>query len=392
MKKIIALSTEIGRGHPNYLDGLIKVLSQKTNQSIPFFSVFDLSRRASKFAWNAVHRLYRFGSQGGISTIAYNLIRSQRSENRRLIALLGRDLRNCFKGFRGLCLVEHPVVARILRNCCSIYYIHGEVAAPPSSAVYSADKIFVPLEYTRKRFIEHNVSPSCLSVTGLMIEPELITTAKDSFHKRLERLRSNPILNIGFFTSGAYPFEHIEKILKAIISLKGKRPILFAGYDWTKLNLLKRKLIKAGFQINYDSDNSENGFKGGDITVVYRSDRIKDTGRAVGLIPTIDIFVAAAHERTNWALGLGIPMFVLYPMIGPFARENFDFAQNSGVIYSLDSLEKARKFREIVDRLRSDGTLIKMAQNGFGKYPIDGFEKTAVEIINDLDSSVMLHK
>lgn len=380
---IIAVSSEIGRGHPNYLDGLLAVLRAKTKKPIPCYSVFDLSNMASKKTWHLVAYLYKFGAQGGTRTVLYNWLRSRKNENRKLLALLGRDLRHFLNGRQGNVLVEHPVLARILADICPVYYIHGEIAVPASSAVSSTVRIFVPLEKTKDKFVRWGVKPERVSVTGLMIEPGLADRALDTFNQRLKRIKSNQPLLIGLFASGAYPYEHMKKIVAATNSIvsKGHKAIVFAGTDKSKLGWIKRNLAVKGVTTDCGLDNSLQA-GGSPARLVSRANRIDDTKHACELLPELDAFVAAAHERTNWALGLGLPMFVLFPMIGPFAPENFLFAKKQGVVYALDTDEKARRFGDIVVNMRRDGILSSMAKNGFGKYSLDGCEKAAEEILD----------
>ncbi len=379
---IVAISTEIGRGHPNYLDSVLKILNQKWCRPIPLYNVFELSRGASRYIWERVAVLYKFGSSGGTPTRIYNSIRSKKGENQLALNLLGRELLKYFSRFNGLCLVEHPMVGKILADVCPVYYIHGEIAAPLSSVVLGAKKIFVPLDYTKDKFIQHGISPARLSVTGLMIEPELTSEARHSFQQRLERISSKSPLTIGFFTSGAYPPLHMKKILAAVNSLKGSgyKAVIFAGTNKSKSYWFKRKLDETGLKIVQDLDDSAKTDKF-DIKIVSRDHRLDETRRTCELLSTIDIFVAASHERTNWALGLGLPMLVLFPMIGSYAQENYLFARHNGMVYALDSDGKARRFAQLIEQLRNEGILANMAQQGFGRYRIDGVARAVADIL-----------
>jgi len=380
-RKIIALYTNIGRGHPNYLDSLLVVL-QKSYQNIESRTVFEESKGLSLLFWKLVARFYILGGRGGTSTKLYNWLRHRQTETSTdslLIKILGRDLIGAYKNFKGICLVEHPVVARILGRVCRTWYVHGEIAAPPECAIKGIEKIFVPLEETKDKLVSCGADPKTIVVTGLLIEPRLVEIAEKSFQARLKRIESKAPLTVGFFTSGAYPKEHMKKILvaaKSVIEHK-MRAIIFAGTNPKKFEWFEKEMKKWGFEVVEDTDNSVKEEQNGDVCLVIRKTRQADTQRAVELLPTIDVFVAASHERTNWAVGLGIPMFVLFPLIGTFASLNFEFAQRQKVAYPLDSSEKAKNLGKIISELRENGQLPQMAQNGFGLHKIDGASEAA---------------
>jgi hypothetical protein len=386
-QEIIAIYTNIGRGHPSYLDSLLLVL-QKRCENLSLHTVFQKSKGLSFLSWRLVAGFYVFGGKGGISTKFYNWLRHSQTEvsgESTLIKVLGRDLRRAYRDFNGICLVEHPLVARILANVCRTWYVHGEIAAPPECAIKGIEKIFVPLKETKNKLISFGADPKTIVVTGLMIEPGLVDSAEKSFQKRLERIKSNEPLTVGFFTSGAYPQEHMKKILWGAESVAEQkmRAIIFAGTNPKKFEWFKKKMKKWGLKISEDKPGTwtkdENSLidPTGNVMLVTRKTRQADTQRGVELLPKMDVFVAASHERTNWAVGLGLPMFVLFPLIGTFASLNFEFAQRQKVAYPLDSLEKAKNLGKIISELRENGQLSQMAQNGFGVHKIDGVQKAA---------------
>jgi hypothetical protein len=195
----------------------------------------------------------------------------------------------------------------------------------------------------------------------------------------LKRIESNEPLTVGFFTSGAYPKEHMKKILwgaKSVIDQK-MRAIIFAGTRINKFEWLKKQMKNWGVEVTEDRGEGSEKEATGDVLLVSRKTRQADTQRAVELLPRIDVFVSASHERTNWAVGLGLPMFVLFPLIGTFASLNFEFAQRQKTAYPLDSLEKAKNLGEIITEFGQTGQLTQMAQNGFGVHKINGAWETA---------------
>jgi hypothetical protein len=383
-RRIIAIYTNIGRGHPSYLDSLLMGL-QERGQEVVSRTVFQESKGLSFLSWKLVGGLYVLGGKGGIRTKLYNWLRHSQTEissDSALIKILGRDLRRTYQDFKGICLVAHPVIARILRNVCRTWYVHGEIAAPPECSVKGVEKIFVPLQETKDKLISFGADPETVVVTGLMIEPGLVHTAEKSFQARLKRIESNEPLTIGFFTSGAYPKEHLKKILwgaKSVVEKK-MRAIIFTGTSPKKFEWFKRQMKKWRCQIVEDRGDKHTltrlggsrKEKNGDLWLVTRKTRQAETQRAVELLPQMDAFVAASHERTNWAVGLGLPMFVLFSLIGTFASLNYEFAQRQKVAYPLDFLEKAKNLGKIICELRENGQLTQMAQKGFGIHKING--------------------
>jgi len=110
--------------------------------------------------------------------------------------------------------------------------------------------------------------------------------------------------------------------------------------------------------------------------VTYNSRRELDALTAK-LFPLLDYCIAPPHERSNWAVGLGLPMLVLMPTIGPFAPLNLDLLQASGVVRILDDETILSGPARLLRQLREDGLLLRMAQAGWGKYPINGFSRIA---------------
>ncbi len=209
-------------------------------------------------------------------------------------------------------------------------------------------------------------------MTGLLIEPELVKDAKKNFDLRISRLKSNEPLTVAFFTSQAYPKPHITKIISAVESvvIRGMKAIIFTGTDQNKANQIKQKveLIK--------SRNPH------DIKVIMSKTREEENRQTAELMDIINIIVAASHERTICAVGLGLPIFVLYPLIGTYARDNYEFALNQRVSCQIKSIEDAKTLGDILIQMRKDNTLIKMVQNGFLIYHLDGAQVIAEYLIN----------
>lgn len=368
---LVAIYSDIGRGHPSYLDSVIEVLARHTDR-YRVVHLADLLTDREQRAWRLARTLYRLGGTGGITTALYNAVRNSRSRPANWqLRVLGRDLRQRFAGFQGTCLVEHPLVARILAPVCRTVYLHAEIAAPAVAAVVDADRIFAPLEQTAARLKDCGVRREALTVTGLVVEPELARIAESAFEARLIRYRSDRPLTVGLFTSGAYPRPHLDRIVAVARSLAaaGHRPLIIAGTDRAQAERLRTRLtavtIPPGDVLGFGTRQAE-------------------TTRTIELFPQLDLFVAAAHERTGWAVGLGLPLLTLLPHIGPFARENHRFALEQVTCLPLRTVADASGAGDLVSGLRRSGELERLTRNGFGTHPLGGAERTADSLLRQV--------
>lgn len=389
---VVCLGTDIGRGHPNYLDSIYSVLKKDYGEKlrIEYWTVFQKSAGSTLLAWRFVRFLYVRGGKGGLSTRLYNLFRSRQGSIQTGtigLRILGRDLKKLFMDSTIVCVVAHPLLARMLGSVCRIFYVHGEIAAPHECAVKGIEKIFAPLPETRDKLVLAGADTTDIIVTGLIIEPDFVKDAEETYQSRIKRLQSSKPLTIGFFTSGAYPQAHMEKIIAGVNSVvkHNMKAIVFCGVNqkmchWLRAKIRGRSVI--------DNRKVESMREDGDIRLVIRKDRQAETRRTADFLSAIDTFVAASHERTNWAVGLGIPFFALFPLIGTFAPQNFDFASRQGVVYPLKSLKEASMLGKLLNGFRRNGRLLRMAENGFGAYRIDGAQVTAAHIFQSISSRV----
>jgi len=357
----------------------VSVESAESADEMSCLTVPQLCTGVSGLAWTLARAAYRLGAQGGPATWLYNRLRSpDAGPSRPQLSLLGSTLRRDFAGYDGIVLVDHPLLAHILADTCRVAYVHGEIAAPCSSAVPGAWRTFVPLESTSARLEAYGVKRAALTVTGLLIEPRFLTWAQSSFSARLARLSSIGVrssesgipLTVAFFTSGAYPRPHMHRIMTAAVSAAqaGHRCLIFWGAGW--LRAARAQLFLRRFSLTEEQ-----------VRPLWSRDRLAETARAAELLPRLDVMVAAAHERTNWAVGLGLPMFALFPHIGPFARENYAFASQQGVCLPLTSMEDAHRFGKTLSELHRSGRLAEMARSGWGRYPITGAAAVARELL-----------
>jgi hypothetical protein len=374
---VVFISTEIGRGHPGYLDGLVETIRTGHPQIRYFKSdVFSLSQGLSLAAWKAVRRMYRIGGRGGAITSAYGHLRQATGTKQgrgRLLHILGSDLHRHLSRFSGAVVVAHPLVARILASYYDVIYQHGELAAPPESFVPGCRKILVPLEETATRFVRAGFSDNDILITGQCIEIDLVPTAPDAFHARLSRLHSDQPLTIALFSSGAYPRDHLAILRRAAISLidAGHTVYLFAGHsphimsDFTR-RFEKARKSKAADQSAFDR-----------LHIIHTRDRAEENRQFAAIFSRVDLFFAPAHERTNWAVGLGLPQIMLTPHIGSYAPLNARIAMDRQVAAEIADSHSGPSAADHVRDLRQSGRLAAMAENGFGRTAINGFARAA---------------
>lgn len=332
------------------------------------------------FAWRFVRKLYLLGGSGGIATKLYNMLRQKSASPGSLfIKILGSGLKIDYEDTSAIYLVEHPLVARILANRgLPVFYIHGEIAAPEECVIPGITKCFVPLEFTKERMVGCGASPESIIVTGLVIEPELVSTVENNYNLRRARLNSNEPLTIAFFISQAYPKPHINKIMAAIKSVieKGMKAIVFTGTESKKARQMKNRLeLIKEWNLQLNAEN---------LKIIISNSRPAENQKTAELMGEIDVIVAASHERTNWAVGLGLPIFVLFPLIGTYAKQNFDFAFDRGVAYPITNNVDARNLGDRLNNLREQNILKEMMQNGFSTSSLEGARFIADCVINSL--------
>jgi hypothetical protein len=359
--KILAINAEIGLGHPNYLDYVLQVIKQMHPRvEIVTRDVLNEEKGLKKMFWQASKGIYSLGAKGGLITDLYNKFRSASKTPRiSVCSITSKDYDKI--------LVAHPILATSF-DCA--WYIHGEIAAPKECVLENVKKIVVPIDYTAKRLIAQGVKPEQILVSGLIIALDLLAGAKENYQKRVARIKSDKPLTIGFFISGAYPPAHIKKVIEGIISAskENQRIIVFLGTNADKAKDFLRTL-----------DNKKKRENKSESAILFVQGRTRSDyqKRVNKLLPLLDVFVAPSHEHTNWAVGLGLPMFALFPMIGSYAAENYRFAYEQGVSYPIQTIIDAQSLDKIIFQLRDSGELIKMGERGFDKFPIDGAIKTA---------------
>ena len=381
--RIEFLYTDIGRGHPSYLDGIIEALVRRGEIGLVRgeTDVFAVSSGLSKLAWRLARGLYHVGSSGGSGARLYNRLRSDADYNRPgvMLRLLGRSIARTYMSRPWPLVVAHPILVAILKGKQQLLYQHGELATPSESLVRGASRVLAPTGETARAFVESGYAPKDVVVTGLCIEPSLVRQAEDAFESRLERLRSIEERTGAFFSSGAEPKSHVRMLTSAIESIvrSGGRAILFAqrGGRFQRAAVTHFERRKLRFSVL--DDREPMATRPEVISVVTFASRRELAHRTAQLFPEFDYFVAPAHERSNWALGLGLPMFIVGPQIGSFAPLNREHLISAGVAKPLETINDARDLGTEVNGRHTIDSLVEMAQVGWGRHPVNGFEKIA---------------
>lgn len=298
------------------------------------------------------------------------------------LRLMGRDLRRRLFDSDTPLLVAHPTLVGILAGRSNLLYQHGEVSAPKESLVTGATMTFVPTREVAEQFVKAGCSGESVIVTGLCVEPSLVRQAEDAWQLRKARLEGRQPLTGAFFSSGAEPTPHIRQLATAALSAvrEGHRVVVFAQHGGRFERQLETQFHEAGVRPHcVDSRDTPLSEPSPLILVSYQSRR-ELAALTARFFPQFDFQVAPSHERVNWALGLGLPLFVVEPCIGPFAGLNNILVLKQGVAVRLNELG-AEQFGPRLTGMRQDGRLAAMATAGWGRQPIDGFERIAAYLV-----------
>jgi hypothetical protein len=386
---LTVISTDIGRGHPNYLDSVLRYLRLRHPAEfagVSVLSVLSVSRGLSLAGWKAVRTAYRAGARGGLLSSIYSHARSRRAGyggNSLLERILRRDLLRQLGHRETTCLVAHPLLAGMLKDYHRVLYLHGEIAAPRESAVLEAARVYVPLPETGERMRSMGVPQDSLVHTGLVLEPELCGDRDRTAGERIERLETNRPLTVGFFISGAYPAHHIRMIVLAAKSClaAGLNVRLFWGTDRRQLHRVLRLMGETTRDAILD-DASTSDIPNGRLIIVTAKTREAETLRSLSYLPSLDVFCAAPHERVNWAVGAGLPMIMISPAIGSFAAENCAFVLQRGCGAEFNQRDQFADFADELHTLRVQGQLLRMAQAGCRIREIHGAQHIAGDLLN----------
>lgn len=376
------LYTNIGRGHPFYLDGIAQALVRSGNVSIVHsqYDVIELSTGLSRFVWKTAKWLYTAGSSSFAIGVLYRLIRSGNDYNRSSIGLtlLGRDIKKRFADSSNPVLVAHPSLVGILKERARVIYQHGEMVAPKESLVRGAKMVMVPTEEIADLFQNIGYRSKSILVTGLCVEPFLARKADELYAARRERISLGEQLTGGFFSSGAEPIAHLRQLVAAAASaVQGDGKVILFARKGGKLAALSGGLLSsAGLNPVMFDDTVSLPHDLPSASIILFDNRREEEAFTTQLFERFDYVVAPSHERSNWAAGMGLPMFVLTPAIGPFAPLNLRLLMEQGVGVPLDN-SSANMFGPLLGRTHKSGELLAMCEAGFGKHPVNGFEIAA---------------
>jgi hypothetical protein len=276
-------------------------------------------------------------------------------------------------------VVAHPLLAAIFRNRRRLVYQHGEVVAPRESWVKGLGKIVVPTADTANVFRDAGISDERLFISGLCIEPGLVAEAEYAFCDRIDRLNGSTPLCGAFFSSGAEPTAHVNSIAAAATSVhrRGGGAIVFARIAGSLERRMKSVYAASGFDLT-KVDATVGVTKGfsGTLLCPY-TDRKDLNARTAKLFEKFDYFVAPSHERTNWALGLGLPMYVVDPPFGSFAPLNREVLLGAGVAKTIKGRSEAAQLAETLEAHRKSGEIRRMSEAGWQRFDIRGFANIA---------------
>lgn len=320
--------------------------------------------------------MYSRGSSAGGKKSLYSKLREQNDYNRpgMMMNILGRDIRHTFHGKENPLCVAHPLLVGILKERDRVVYQHGELVVPNESIVRGNHHVLVPTGQAADAMIKGGINHSQIHVTGLCIEPWAVQSAEADVESRLIRLRGSDALTGGFFSSGAEPSAHIERLVRAAVSAvqHGGCAHLFARENGRFMSLAAQLCKVAGLDYVL---NPENGCHAKINIWTYRSRQDID-GTTQRFFRELDYFCAPAHERVNWAMGLGLPMFVAEPSIGTFAPLNAALVESAGIAKRIGTTYEAQMFGQQLLSLQKSGELAAMAEKG-RNHNISGFSNAA---------------
>jgi hypothetical protein len=343
--------------------------------------VFEQSAGLSLLGWRAARLVYRLGGRGGAAARLYSTLRGRTDLDRPgpPLRIMVRSVRRRFLGRPDPLVVEHPTLVAGLKGKEDLVYQHGEIAVPPEALVRGNHRVLVPCAAAADRFLRGGFPGERIFVSGLCIESGLVDQARAAFDSRLLRLAEARPLVGAFYSSGAEPAAHVCQLVRAARSAveSGGRAIVFAREAGGVAAQVRRALAGrggAGLAALKRRD-------GADVCLpslllcTYRS-RADLNRQTQGWFGSFDYLVAPSHERSQWALGLGLPMFVLDPPIGTFAPLNREALLAAGVARPADG-SGGESFGAALERLRQRGELERMAAAGWGRLAIDGFRQIA---------------
>ncbi|MBU0984479.1 MAG: hypothetical protein KKA42_11450, partial [candidate division Zixibacteria bacterium] len=192
--KIHFLYTNIGRGHPFYLDGIAEALQEHGGRVGRMdHDVFTVSSGPSRWGWLLARRAYRVGSSDGTAGRLYTRLRESADYNQSglMMRIMGHSLRKTFLSDPRPLVVAHPSLVGMLRGHPALIYQHGELVVPDEAVVLGARTVLVPTEDAARPFGAAGYRADQVMVTGLCVELSLRRQAEDAYRVRLARMKDD---------------------------------------------------------------------------------------------------------------------------------------------------------------------------------------------------------
>ena len=376
--RVDVLYVNIGRGHPFYLDGIVQQLDRERLGRVA--DVFGVCRGPGGWLWHVARGLYRWGSSCGGGRPLYSRLRAgmDYAQARRLVRALGRSLETAWRSSPQLLLISHPLLVAALGGRPEVVYQHGELAVPREALVPGLHHVLVPDAAAAEVFVRAGHAPDRVQVTGLCVEASLATAAPDAFARRCARLDSAQPLTGAYFSSGAEPRLHVATLAAAACDAvaRGGAAVLFAQRGGRYHAAAMRAFRRANLPLPCPRTGAGFQLQAGAATLALFTTRTELESHTAMAFPQLDYVLAPAHERSHWALGLGLPLFIVEPSIGSFAPLNQARLLAEGVAEALPPGAGAG-FGPRLEALRQSGGLTRMAQAGWGRYDIQGFANAA---------------
>jgi hypothetical protein len=244
--------------------------------------------------------------------------------------------------------------------------------------VKGASKVFVPTSQVADLFERAGYESGDIVVTGLCVEPPLVAQAAAARNSRLSRYDSTGPLTVALYSSGAEPAPHVELLASALVSIvrAGHRAVAVFQGDGQFERVLRRVVEGHRFSAIEIEPVAELPDELPQVTLAPMASRQDEYQLTARLFPRFDLFMGPPHERSNWAVGLGLPMLAIEPAIGPFAPLNRELLMDRGVARII-SASGAKEAGDLIGDLRSSGELARMSEQGWDREPIDGFATAA---------------
>lgn len=345
--------------------------------------VFEISRGLALAGWKTARWLYRYGASSRVIGALYNRLRQTNDYNRRslLIELMGRDIRKRLSDWHTV-LVSHPSLVGMLARRADLIYQHGELVVPEEARVLGASLVIVPTQQAADRFFDAGYQPERVFVSGLCIEPPFVRQAEDVYRQRRLRVETGESLTGAFFSSGAEPKAHVDTIVRAAASAVERRGkvIIFAQRHGRLANAAAMLFRDRSMPLLHLDSSSQLPVVIPSALLVEFASRREESILTARFFAHFDYLATPSHERTNWGMGLGLPMFIVGPSIGPFSPLNRALLLEHGVGIDIED-KHCDQFGELISRLVSSNRLIEMIDRGWGIHPIDGFERIADELV-----------